>query len=627
MIKTHAKKARGLAVLAFIAVVTTALHAQTYTPLYTFPETDRNNTGIFSQLMAQGRDGNFYSTIATGGAHKGGSAYKMTTSGQFTTIYDFCALPSCADGSNPLGGLTLGFDGNLYGTTAAGGKNGAGTIFKLTPSGTLTTLWNFDNGDGGGAPNFTLLQGQDKNLYGVSNNQYTGHYGAFYKISLSGKFTPLHQFTYTDGNGPNLPTQSTDGNFYGTAVFGGAHNYGVVYKMTPQGVTTVLHDFAAGTTDGAYPEGVLVQGNDGAFYGLTARGGTKNVGTVFKITASGTFTLLYSFAGYNTDGAIPYAGLTLGTDGNFYGSTANGGTKNAGMLFQVTPAGVETKLYNFCDPTCDPGFYPEAPLVQHTNGKFYGLTTGNSLGGGVFYSLDMGLKQFVNLLNWQGKVNATVEMLGQGFTGTTQVSFNGTPAPFNNVSDTYMTATVPAGATTGVVTVSIFTGTMKSNRKFLVTPQILNFDPDHGPVGTPVTITGQSLTQTKGVGFGNTKPAQFTVISDTEVSAIVPLGAKSGWVGIQTAGGIVTFGNFLVTPAVLNFSPKSGPVGTPVRIKGTSFKGTTKVTFGGVAATSYQVISDTEVDALVPTGAVTGPIAVTTPSGTGTSSQNFTVTP
>src|SRR5262249_48628061 len=144
---------------------------------------------------------------------------------------------------------------------------------------------------------------------------------------------------------------------------------------------TVLHDFAGGTTDGAYPEGVLVQGNDGAFYGLTSRGGTKNVGTFFKVTTSGTYTLLYSFLGYNTDGAIPYSGVTLGTDGNFYGATANGGTKNTGMLFKFTAAGVETKLYNFCDPTCDPGYYPEAPLVQHTNGKFYGLSSGNSIGG------------------------------------------------------------------------------------------------------------------------------------------------------------------------------------------------------------------------------------------------------
>ncbi len=627
MKSTGTQRLRVLAVLFIMMTTAVMVHAQTYTMLYNFPETDRNNTGIFSQLMAQGRDGNLYGTIATGGAHKGGSAYKMTTSGQFTTIYDFCALTSCADGSGPMGGLTLGFDGNLYGTTNTGGSHAAGTVFKLTPNGQLTTLWNFDNGDGGGVPSFTLVQGQDNNLYGVSSNQYAGHYGAFFKISPSGVFTPLYQWDYTHGNGPNLPTQGTDGTLYGTTVAGGAHNLGVVYKLTTSGTITVLHDFAGGTTDGATPVGILVQGNDSSLYGMTYRGGTKNVGTVFKISTSGSFTLLYSFAGYNTDGALPYTGLTLGTDGNFYGSTANGGTKNAGMLFKITSAGVETKLYNFCDPTCN-GYYPEAPLVQHTNGRFYGLTTGNSLGGGVFYSLDMGLKPLVDLVNWQGKVGATVEILGQSFTGTTQVSFNGTIATFNNLSDTYMTATVPAGATTGLVTVTTFTNTMKSNRKFLVIPQVLSFSSDHGVVGDQVTITGASFTQAQGVGFGDSIPAQFTVDSDTQITATLPPGAKTGPVGVKTPGGTgISSQKFTVLPKITGFSPTSGPVGTPVKIGGYSFKGATKVTFGGVVATSFQVIKDTEVDALVPSGAVTGPISVTTASGTGTSTGNFTVTP
>ena len=613
-----------LAIVLFF--VSTLVSAQTYTVLYTYPETNRGNTGVFSQLLAQGRDANLYSTIANGGTNSAGTAYQMTTTGQLTTLYNFCSLTGCTDGSNPLGGLTLGFDGNFYGTTQGGGTRGAGTVFQLTPNGLLTTLYDFTNGNDDSAPTFTLLQGQDGNLYGVSEEQYNGQSGTLFKITASGKFALLHDFGYTDGQTPNLPTQGTDGNFYGTTIYGGAHNLGVVYKITATGLTTKLHDFAGGASDGAYPEGILVQGNDGALYGVTYKGGVKNLGTVFKITTSGVFTLLYSFNGYNIDGSLPLAGLTLGTDGNLYGATSAGGTKNAGMLFQITTAGVETPLYNFCDPTCN-GFGPEAPLVQHTSGKFYGTTTGNSLGGGVFYSLDMGLKPFVNLLNWEGKVNDTIEILGQGFMGTTQVSFNGTPATFNNISDTYMTAVVPAGATTGNITVSTFTGTMKSSRKFLVEPQVLSFSPTSGPVGTPVTITGVSLTQAKGVGFGDYIPAKFTVNSDTQITATVPQGAKTGPVGVETAGGIgISTQKFTVTPAVKSFNPTSGPVGTKVQIFGTSFTGATKVTFGGVSAKSFQVIKDTEVDALVPDGAVTGPIAVTTSSGTGTSSQNFTVT-
>ena len=621
-----------LAVLVLmLAATTTAIQAQTYTSLYNFPETNRNNTGIFSQVLAQGRDANLYSTIANGGVHSGGSAYKMTPAGQFTDLYDFCALSGCADGSIPYGGLTLGFDGNFYSTTQVGGSKNAGTVFQMTPAGAVKTLYSFTNGTNGddSVPPYTVLQGQDGNFYGVAWGQYNGQYGEFFRESRSGTFTVLHQFAYTDGANPNLPTQGTDGNFYGTAQLGGdaTCKCGVVYKLTSSGAITVLHKFTGYPNDGYIPEGILVQGADGNFYGATYKGGAYNLGTVFSISSTGTYKVLYSFGGVTNDGRLPYAGVTQGTDGNLYGTTANGGTKNAGVIFKMpTSGGTVTNLYNFCDPSCTPGYYPEAPLVQHTNGKFYSTTTGNSLGGGVFYSLDMGLKPFVGLLNWQGKVGATVEILGQGFTGTTSVSFNGTPAVFNNSSDTYMTATVPAGATTGVVTVTTFTGTMKSNRKFLVTPQILSFDPPQGPVGTQVTINGQSLTQTKGVGFGDTKPAQFTVVNDQEVQAVVPEGAKSGWVGIQTAGGIVTFGNFLVIPGNITFSPTQGPVGTTVTIRGTTFTGATQVTFGGVAATSWQVINDTTIKALVPTGAQTGPIAVTSSSGTGTSTGIFTVT-
>jgi len=610
-----------------LAAITTTVQAQTYTQLYAFPETNRNNTGIGWQMLAQGRDGNFYSTITNGGANSGGSAYMMTPAGQYTDLYDFCPLSGCADGQGPEGGVALGFDGNFYGTTVGGGTRGAGTVFAMTPSGAETSLYKFLNQTDDSAPAFTVQQAQDGSLYGVSEAQYNGQYGSFFRISTAGVFKVIHDFAYTDGAVPNIPTQGTDGNFYGTAQGGGdpTCKCGVVYKLTPSGSITVLHPFTGYPTDGYLPIGPLVQASDGNFYGTTYKGGTYNLGTIFKVSSSGAYTVLYNFGGVTNDGRLPYAGVTQASDGNFYGTTLNGGTKNAGVIFQMTSAGAVTNMYSFCDPTCQ-GFGAEAPIVQHTSGKLYGLTSGNSLGGGVFYSLDMGLKPIVNLLNWQGKVNATVEILGQGFTGTTKVSFNGTPATFNNISDTYMTATVPAGATTGQVTVQTFTTTMKSNRKFLVTPQIFSLSANSGPVGTPITITGMSLSQTKGVGFGDTKPAKFTVISDTEVQATPQEGAKSGWVGIQTPGGIVTFGNFLVIPGNITFSPDHGPVGTQVTIRGTTFNGATQVTFGNGAAKSYQVINDTEIKALVPSDATTGPISVTTPSGTGTSQGIFTVT-
>src|SRR5262249_40714862 len=173
----------------------------------------------------------------------------------------------------------------------------------------------------------------------------------------------------------------------------------------------------------------------------------------------------------------------------------------------------------------------------------------NGLNGGVFYSLDMGLKPFVNLLNWTGKVGKTVEILGQGFNGATKVSFNGISAAFTISSDTYLTATVPAGATSGFVTVTLPGSTLKSNRKFLVAPFILSFTPTIGPVGTPVTITGTSFTGATKVTFGGVKATAFTVNSDTQVTATVPTGAVTGKIAITTAGGTASSAtDFTVTP-------------------------------------------------------------------------------
>ena len=622
-----------LSMIALVLLSAVAAPAQTYTLLNTYPIGAGAYSGILApQVMSQGRDGDLYSTISNDGTKNVGTVYKITTAGAVTPVYSFCSLTSCADGSNPLGGVTLGFDGNFWGTTQGGGTHAAGTVFKVTPTGTLTTLWNFANGTDDSVPEYTTSLGQDGSMYGVSWGQYNGQYGALFKVSAAGVFKALSDFTYTNGALPNLPTQGTDLSFYGTTQSGGdaTCKCGVVYKATTAGKITVLHAFKGYPTDGYRPIGILVQGTDGNFYGTTYQGGAHNQGTVFKITPAGVYTLLYSFnyGNGNFDAQLPEAGLMLGTDGNFYGVAANGGSKNAGAIFKITPAGSESVLYSFCSVTCNDGFSPATPLVLHTDGKFYGNTNGNSLGGSVFYSFDVGFKPLVDLVTWSAKVGKTVEILGQGFTGTTAVSFNGVNATFNNVSDTYMTAVVPAGALTGTVTVTTFTSTMKSNRAFLVTPQIKSFTPTSGIVGTSVTITGVSLSQATKVTIGG-KPASFTVNSDTQVKATVPAGAKTGAkITITTPGGIASSpAAFAVVPSITSFSPTNGPVGTAVTIAGNSFTKATSVTFGGVAATSFQVISDTEVKALVPTGAVTGPIAVTTPGGTGTSATKFTVTP
>ncbi|HXJ94473.1 MAG TPA: IPT/TIG domain-containing protein [Terriglobia bacterium] len=170
---------------------------------------------------------------------------------------------------------------------------------------------------------------------------------------------------------------------------------------------------------------------------------------------------------------------------------------------------------------------------------------------GVLYSLNMALDPFVSFLPPQsvGKVGKTIEFLGQGFTGTTKVSFSGTAANFTVVSDAYLTAAVPNGAKTGFVTVTAPGRKLVSSRIFRVTPQIIAFDPPSGPIGTPVTITGISLAQTKTVAFGGVKATAVTVDSDTEVSVTVPSGAKTGRIQVTTSGGsAISSSNFIVTP-------------------------------------------------------------------------------
>jgi uncharacterized repeat protein (TIGR03803 family) len=538
--------------IALALLIPAAAVAQTYTQLYTYPNTDNNTSGItYESVLAQGQDGELYSTIQTNGAYNEGSVYKISTTGQYDLIYSFCAEGGACKltGGIPDGGVTLGFDGNFWGTTQNGGTDAAGTAFKITPSGTLTTLYSFTNTTDDSAPSYTLIQGQDGNMYGVSEEQYAGQAGSFFKMTTKGKIA-AHPFNpnFTDGASPNLPVQGYDGNFYGSIQIGGdlscnLHGCGAIYKMTAAGKVTLLHSFTGyvSTTqyDGAFPYGTLTQDANGNLYGTTNSGGSANTGTIFKITPSGNYTLLHSFVNAPPayDGVLPTAGPTLGTDGNIYGTTEKGGTQNGGAIYKITPSGTETLLYSFCVVSCYDGFVPTTSMLLDTNGKFYGVTSGNSNGGSVFYSFDVGLNPFVKLVTWTGKVGAKVEILGQGFTGATAVSFDGVAAKFVVVSDTYLTATVPTGALTGSITVKTSSATLKSDRVFVVPPQVKSFSPASGPVGTSVTITGVSLTQTTAVTIGG-KAASFTVNSDTQVTAIVPAGAKTGkTITITTAGG------------------------------------------------------------------------------------------
>jgi uncharacterized repeat protein (TIGR03803 family) len=405
----------------------------------------------------------------------------------FTTLHSF----DSADGSGPNAGLVQATDGNLYGTTENGGTPyDEGTVFRISPDGKFKTVYNFGAGDNPGYyPNAGLVQGTNGDFYGTTSEggataseDETGA-GTVFKITPKGILTTLYSFCSktdcTDGALPNAGlVQATNGDFYGTTNSGGTPvmdtDYGTVFKITPEGTLTTLHSFSY--TDGGQPDGALIQASDGNLYGTTSEGGPNLYGTVFKITLTGKLTTLNSFN--STDGATPWAGLVQGTDGNLYGTTLEGGSSanGDGTIFEITTSGSTlTSLYSFCLQTdCPDGDFPYAGLVQDTNGNFYGTTSaGGSTKGsdcrcGTIFSLSVSLDSFVETQTTSGKVGAAIKIMGTDLTGATSVTFNGTAATFTVVSASEITTTVPTGATTGFVVVTTAGGTLTSNKKFTV---------------------------------------------------------------------------------------------------------------------------------------------------------------
>ena len=360
--------------------------AQTFTTLVSFNGTN-GASPLFAPLI-EGTDGSLYGTTSAAGAHHQGTVFKVTTQGVLTTLYSFCAKSKCTDGSAPFSGLALGKDGNFYGTTESGGAHGAGTVFKITPRGVLTTLHSFNITDGAN-PYAAVVEGKDGNFYGTTESGGAHLLGTVFKINSKGVVTTLHSFNSTDGSSSEAALiQATDGNFYGTTYNGGSNGYGTVFKITSSGTLSTLHVFNDETEGRAITAG-LVQASDGNFYGSTTLGGPNGYGSVFTVTPVGTLTVLHSFNAI--DGATPNA-LVLGSDSNFYGTTISGGANGDGTAFEVTPQGAFTTLHTFNGSDGADSF---AGLVQGTDGIFYGTTrVGGSKNDGTVFSLDVGLGAF-----------------------------------------------------------------------------------------------------------------------------------------------------------------------------------------------------------------------------------------
>jgi uncharacterized repeat protein (TIGR03803 family) len=534
-------KAQLLA-LMFLVAMAIAAPAQTVSTIYQFGSGTNPNYPF--GVMAQGRDGDFYGVTLSGNGCCQGDIYKISAQGVITSLYSMAQ----SDGTT-CKGLTLGTDGNFYGTCQNGGANNYGTLFKVTSAGVLTVLHNFaaqGSTSDGCIPYAPPIQASNGDFYGTTAFCGANNYGTVYKLTLAGAYTLLYSFQGPP-NDTVLPyglIEGTDGDLWGVGN-GWIISGGGVFKITLAGKESLVYTFEP-NADGAFldgegPSANLIQGSNGDFYGTTEEGGSANQGTIFQLTAGGQETVLYSFPN-QTDGAYPTLPLTQGPDGLLFGAAtdcAGGGCSQAG-LFDITTKGVYKNVYLY-PLVCSNCGQPEAPLLLSTNGTFYSTTEQGGIGVGSFYSLSNNYKPFISLVNvTSGKEGAQVGILGQGFSAKSVVEFGGIKATtIKPAGSTYILATVPTGALTGDVTVTTGSTVLSTLASFKITPTYKSFAPPSGPVGTVVTFNGTGLTQTTKVTIDGIS-ASFTVVSDSEITATVPTGAATGKIVVTTKGGSVS---------------------------------------------------------------------------------------
>jgi uncharacterized repeat protein (TIGR03803 family) len=537
-----------LAVVVMLAGASVRAQGQTPTVIYNFPAYN----GDVCQpegFLVQGRDGYMY---GTGGCSINGGVYKISPTGAESVISGF---PTGWAGCDS--GLTLGSDGNFYGTCQSGNSTNLGAIYRLTPSGVFTDLHDFTDVTGDAYPEQPPIQASDGNFYGTTGTPELSHCGTVYQLTAAGAYKTLHAFSGGDCHSSTL-FQASDGNLYGTlsscSIAG--TNEGCVYKISTGGVFKEIYGFTS-TPGGQNPCTGVIQGKDGKLYGATNQGGANGTGNIYKLTtAGGGHTDLHDFNNATDASCVNNANantvllnLLQVTDGNFYGVNPAYGPNGNGSIYKLTSANVFS-AFLFPNPPVE-GAIPAGTLIQNTNGLVYGTTPSGGTNSyctpfsgcyGVFYSVATGDAAFVNLEPTQksGFVGTSVGMFGQGFSGASMVKFGGVASTSVTLSGTtYLTAKVPAGAHTGAVTVTTGSTTRTSAQTFKVKPKIKSFTPTSGSTGTLVTINGSGLIQAPTVKFGTVKATTFTVVSDSELTADVPSGLSPGAVtiSITTPGG------------------------------------------------------------------------------------------
>jgi uncharacterized repeat protein (TIGR03803 family) len=570
---------------------------------------DQTNGGQPQCSLLMDSGGNLYGTTVAGGANNAGTAFEVAYgSGTITTLATF----NFGTGTNPAAGLIKDSSGNLYGTTSAGGDNGnQGAVFEVANgSGTITTLASFNGADGSN-PQAGLFMDGSGNLYGTTRSGGADDLGTVFEVANgSGTITTLASFDGVNGSHPLAGlVMDGSGNLFGTTYDGGADNDGTVFEVAnSSGTITDLASFNG--TNGSGPFAGLFMDGSGNLYGTTSAGGDSGEGAVFEVAHdSGTITLRASFNG--TNGSYPVAGLIVDGSGNLYGTTRYGGDYTYGTVFEVAhDSGAITDLVSFDGPN---GSYPCGGLIRDGSGNLLGTTSGGGDAGGD---------------------GIVFEVANGSGTITDLVSFNGTNGS-NPLAGLIADGSGNLYGTTGNGGANGYGAIFKLSPP----PTVSGVSPSQGPLagGTMLTITGTNLAAAVGVMFGSTESSYLTVVSATEILAMIPAGvAGTVHVRVMTAVGDsatstadqYTYVAAPIAPAVTSVSPNTGPQagGTAVTITGTNLSSTTSVYFGASPAASFVVLSDTQIQAVSPVGAGPVDITVTTTDGTSaiTSADRFT---
>jgi uncharacterized repeat protein (TIGR03803 family) len=476
------KRLRPLVVLlAAVFPLLLAASAQTSSPtlskLFAFPcnSSDICPDGYFPISLIESADGNFYGAAAAGGTglNAQGTIFKITPGGQLSVIYSFAESSngSLPNGSAP-GSLVEGIDGFLYGTTSENGANGFGTVFKLSKSGAIQVLHNFcgtENCSDGANPGF-ITQALDGNFYGATGPTLPPT-SVLYRMSPTGTFKALHTFdtkSQPDGAGVYGMVQAPDGNFYGTTVAGEQFKpYNSVFRFDPTtGQYSILHGFNTPNINLAnVATSAPVLASNGELFGLQANS------ELYEISLAGQFQELGALSTTKFfDGNILQA-----SDGNLWGDFGGGDCSGQGIAFAATTAG--TVLQNLTFDCKTIGEQPGA-MLQAADGKFYGVTFGSGVAttddvtNGTVWTIDAGLQAPTAAITAfrpsSGQVGTEILVQGNHFVGTTAVSLNGVSASFKVLSVNYIRVSVPAGASSGPISVTNAGGTAASTVSFTV---------------------------------------------------------------------------------------------------------------------------------------------------------------